>query len=332
MESIGSTPSKESTFEAVFFNESPVSNVIVFIEITPHKWRIYQELCSVHSAKVKFIIKKSNTEFISGGYDKQIHLLELDSQTHQFAVRQTWKAQKKVTHAIYDSEASKLFFCDKHGDVYSINLLDKDQSVPPFLFFANMATYTHVQLLANKKELLLCDNYFRLKLCHFPNIYDLISIMQPRRSKILSALEDTERNGMILHMDDPNQQALFLPREALTTSENREVKDVKTPSGLTIKKLDQITVKGDFLVVTDESELRLAHLDATNHLICRPMHDRLLLLSAAKAKPKKIKLNAGSQEFALFKFDGDLSEDIIKVFDIRAKDGLCIVRKRELFA
>lgn len=77
-----------------------------------------------------------------------------------------------------------MLFCDKYGDIFTFNPNELNPNEVKFeaqQIMGNLATIKIFQVVnfPEKQFLLISDEYFRMKVCRFPEIYDILAIWIP---------------------------------------------------------------------------------------------------------------------------------------------------------
>eukprot|EP01017_Pseudomicrothorax_dubius_P030642 TRINITY_DN3840_c0_g3_i2.p1 TRINITY_DN3840_c0_g3~~TRINITY_DN3840_c0_g3_i2.p1 ORF type:complete len:189 (-),score=26.95 TRINITY_DN3840_c0_g3_i2:121-687(-) len=166
-----------------------------------------------------------------------------------------------------------------------------------------MGTFTCVTLLPFTKSVGFCDNYFRLKICAYPNLYEIISVLQLRRQSIVCISQKKDGSLLLLWED---KKLGHVKREDAINAENTYL-DLNLETKL--RYLEYVKGDANFIGITDHDELVTVDFDKfptkLNHhqLIIRdgegsldhfgirslPTDDSKLFyaISFGKAKPKE---------------------------------------------
>lgn len=123
---------------------------------------------------------------------------------------------KKITKAFLGSN-DQIYFCDKYGDIYSfrpLGLSPQDVKFEAEQTMGNLATVKIFQPIKfDKKEyLFISDEYFRIKICRFPEIYEIIAIWIPFESMAKSMVV-LQEGALILFRSEEKKYRVFWVRK-----------------------------------------------------------------------------------------------------------------------
>lgn len=131
---------------------------------------------------------------------------------------------KKVTHSWIDG--SRLFFCDKYGDINSVDVdeireLKEGEDAQIQLETGNFCTMTAARLQQNSRGerfLITADEYYKVRVFDYPNIHSLKTSIA-FRLRFVTSLQ-LYKDNLLLGFDD--QEAYMVKQGQIESSNSTE--------------------------------------------------------------------------------------------------------------